>query len=82
MSIYMIGMIRNSEAKVFNRALIQGCVIAFVVFMLFAWGGETILVNISMYVLRLSNFWWTHLFGDWLSLCVSGADTIGDARRA
>ena len=27
-SIYMIGMIRNSEAKVFNKALIQGCLIA------------------------------------------------------
>ena len=30
MSIYMIGMIRNSEAKVFNKALIQGCLIAFI----------------------------------------------------
>ena len=46
MSIYMIGLIRHSEAKVFNKALIQGSLIAFVVFMLFAWGGETILVNI------------------------------------
>lgn len=36
MSIYMIGMIRNSEAKVFNKALIQGCLIAYAVFMLFA----------------------------------------------
>lgn len=38
----MIGLIRHSEAKVFNKALIQGSLIAFVVFMLFAWGGETI----------------------------------------
>ncbi len=42
MSIYMIGMIRNSEAKVFNKALIQGSLIAFLVFIFFAWGGEAI----------------------------------------
>ncbi len=38
----MIGMIRNSKLKVFNKALIQGCLIAYAVFMLFAWGGEAI----------------------------------------
>lgn len=42
MSIYMIGLIRHSETKVFNKALIQGSLIAYIVFMLFAWGGEAI----------------------------------------
>jgi small neutral amino acid transporter SnatA (MarC family) len=42
MSVYMIGMIRNTDAKLFNKALIQGCLIAFIVFILFAWGGENI----------------------------------------
>lgn len=30
MSIYMLGIIRNSEAKVFNMALIQGSLISFI----------------------------------------------------
>ncbi len=38
----MIGLIRHSETKVFNKALIQGSLIAYIVFMLFAWGGEAI----------------------------------------
>ena len=42
MSIYMIGLIRHTETRVFNRALIQGSLIAYVVFLLFAWGGEAI----------------------------------------
>ena len=83
MSIYMIGMIRNSEAKVFNRALIQGCVIAFVVFMLFAWGGETIF---SKYLnVRVEAF---QIFGGLIFLVIGyryvfqGADTIGEMRGA
>lgn len=83
MSIYMIGMIRNSEAKVFNRALIQGCVIAFVVFMLFAWGGETIF---SKY--RNVRFEAFQIFGGLIFLVIGyryvfqGADTIGEMRGA
>lgn len=83
MSIYMIGMILNSEAKVFNRALIQGCVIAFVVFMLFAWGGETIF---SKYLnVRFEAF---QIFGGLIFLVIGyryvfqGADTIGEMRGA
>ena len=38
----MVGMIRNTDVKVFNKALIQGSLIAFAVFALFAWGGENI----------------------------------------
>ena len=30
MSIYMLGIIRNSDAKVFNMALIQGSLISFI----------------------------------------------------
>lgn len=83
MSIYMVGMIRNSEAKVFNRALIQGCVIAFVVFMLFAWEGETIF---SKYLnVRFEAF---QIFGGLIFLVIGyryvfqGADTIGEMRGA
>ena len=83
MSIYMVGMIRNSEAKVFNRALIQGCVIAFVIFMLFAWGGETIF---SKYLnVRFEAF---QIFGGLIFLVIGyryvfqGADTIGEMRGA
>ena len=83
MSIYMVGMIRNSEAKVFNRALIQGCVIAFVVFMLFAGGGETIF---SKYLnVRFEAF---QIFGGLIFLVIGyryvfqGADTIGEMRGA
>ena len=42
MSIYMLGLIRNLEFKVFTKALIQGALIALTVFVLFAWGGEAI----------------------------------------
>ena len=83
MSIYMIGMIRNSEAKVFNRALIQGCMIAFIVFVLFAWGGETIF---SKYLnVRFEAF---QIFGGLIFLVIGyryvfqGADTIGEMRGA
>jgi multiple antibiotic resistance protein len=40
MSIYMLGIIRTSEAKTFNTALITGSLISFMVFLLFAWGGN------------------------------------------
>ena len=77
MSIYMIGLIRHSEAKVFNKALIQGSLIAFVVFMLFAWGGETIF---SKYLnVRFEAF---QIFGGLIFLVIGyryvfqGADTI------
>jgi len=36
MSVYMVGMIRNTDAKIFNKALIQGSFIALAVFILFA----------------------------------------------
>lgn len=32
MSIYMIGLIRHTDTKVFNKALIQGGLIAYAVF--------------------------------------------------
>ncbi len=83
MSIYMIGMIRNSEAKVFNKALIQGCLIAYAVFMLFAWGGEAIF---SKYLnVRFEAF---QIFGGLIFLVIGyryvfqGADTIGEMRGA
>ena len=41
MSIYMLGIIRNSEAKVFNSALIQGSLISLVVFLVFAKTGQS-----------------------------------------
>jgi small neutral amino acid transporter SnatA (MarC family) len=44
MSVYMVGMIRNTDVKVFNKALIQGSLIAFAVFALFAWGVRIFLV--------------------------------------
>lgn len=46
MSVYMVGMIRNTDAKIFNKALIQGSFIALAVFILFAWGGKVFLVVI------------------------------------
>ncbi|MFP1077055.1 hypothetical protein ACLD04_02770, partial [Acinetobacter baumannii] len=36
MSIYMIGLIRHTETRVFNKALIQGSLIAYVVFLIYA----------------------------------------------
>lgn len=83
MSIYMIGLIRNSETKVFNKALIQGSIIAYVVFILFAWGGEAIF-NRYLQV-RFESF---QIFGGIIFLVIGyryvfqGADTIGDMRGA
>ncbi|MCU4492246.1 MarC family protein [Acinetobacter guillouiae] len=83
MSIYMIGLIRNTETKVFNKALIQGSLIAYVVFLLFAWGGEAIF---NKYLnVRFESFL---IFGGLIFLVIGyryvfqGADTIGEMRAA
>ncbi|KQE90357.1 MarC family protein [Acinetobacter lactucae] len=83
MNIYMIGLIRHTETKVFNKALIQGCLIAYVVFLLFAWGGEAIF---NRYLnVRFESFL---IFGGLIFLVIGyryvfqGADTIGEMRGA
>ncbi|MFV5383782.1 MarC family protein [Acinetobacter junii] len=83
MSIYMIGLIRHTETKVFNKALIQGGLIAYVVFLLFAWGGEAIF---NRYLnVRFESF---QIFGGLIFLVIGyryvfqGADTIGEMRGA
>ena len=83
MSIYMIGFIRHTETKTFNKGLIQGGLIAYVVFMLFAWGGEAIF---STYLnIRFESF---QIFGGLIFLVIGyrfvfqGADTIGEMRGA
>ncbi|WP_139852419.1 MarC family protein [Acinetobacter pullicarnis] len=83
MSIYMIGLIRHSETKVFNKGLIQGAGIAYTVFILFAWGGEAIF---SQYLnVRFESF---QIFGGLIFLVIGyryvfqGADTIGVMRGA
>jgi len=83
MSVYMIGLIRYTETKVFNRALIQGSLIAYVVFLLFAWGGEAIF---SQYLnVRFESFL---IFGGLIFLVIGyrfvfqGAETIGEMRGA
>lgn len=83
MSIYMIGMIRNAEAKVFNKALIQGSLMALTVFILFTWGGEAIF---NRYLnVRFESF---QIFGGIIFLVIGyryvfeGAETIGAMRGA
>lgn len=83
MSIYMIGLIRHTETKVFNKALIQGGLITYVVFLLFAWGGEAIF---NRYLnVRFESFL---IFGGLIFLVIGyryvfqGADTIGEMRGA
>lgn len=83
MSIYMIGMIRNTDVKIFSKALIQGSLIAFFVFIFFAWGGEAIF---SRYLnVRFESF---QIFGGIIFLVIGyryvfhGADTIGEIRGA
>lgn len=83
MSIYMIGMIRNTEAKVFNKALIQGSLMALTVFILFTWGGEAIF---NRYLnVRFESF---QIFGGIIFLVIGyryvfeGAETIGAMRGA
>lgn len=70
MSIYMLGIIRNSDAKVFNMALIQGSLISFIVFIIFAKPVKPSLMKSCMYGLSPSRFWWSDFSGDWLSLCL------------
>ncbi|RZF53623.1 MarC family protein [Acinetobacter halotolerans] len=83
MSVYMVGIIRNTDVTVFNKALIQGSLIAFIVFVLFAWGGENIF---SRYLnVRFESF---QIFGGLIFLVIGyryvfqGADTIGEMRGA
>ncbi|EIY0852846.1 MarC family protein [Acinetobacter baumannii] len=83
MSIYMIGLIRHTETRVFNKALIQGSLIAYVVFLIFAWGGEAIF---NRYLnVRFESFL---IFGGLIFLVIGyryvfqGADTIGEMRGA
>ena len=83
MSIYMIGLIRHTDTKVFNKALIQGGLIAYVVFLLFAWGGEAIF---NRYLnVKFESFL---IFGGLIFLVIGyryvfqGADTIGEMRGA
>ncbi|MCO8103678.1 MarC family protein [Acinetobacter indicus] len=83
MSIYMLGIIRNSEARVFNRALIQGSLISFVVFILFAKTGEAFFHDVLP--VRFESF---QIFGGIIFLVIGyryvfeGADTIGVMRGA
>ena len=83
MSIYMIGLIRHTETKVFNKGLIQGGCIAYLVFLLFAWGGEAIFSNYLN--VRFESF---QIFGGLIFLVIGyryvfqGADTIGEMRGA
>lgn len=83
MSIYMIGMIRSLDAKVFNKALVQGSLMSLVVFILFAWGGEAIF---NRYLnVRFESF---QIFGGIIFLVIGyryvfeGAETIGAMRSA
>lgn len=83
MSIYMLGLIRNLEFKVFAKALIQGALIALAVFILFAWGGEAIFSDFLQ--VRFEAF---QIFGGIIFLVIGyryvfeGADTIGVTRGA
>ncbi|WP_168381773.1 MarC family protein [Acinetobacter indicus] len=82
-SIYMLGIIRNSEARVFNRALIQGSLISFVVFIIFAKTGEAFFHDVLH--VRFESF---QIFGGIIFLVIGyryvfeGADTIGVMRGA
>ncbi|WP_180088431.1 MarC family protein [Acinetobacter sp. YH12134] len=83
MSIYMLGIIRNSETRVFNRALIQGSLISFVVFIIFAKTGEAFFHDVLH--VRFESF---QIFGGIIFLVIGyryvfeGADTIGVMRGA
>ena len=83
MSVYMIGLIRHAETKSFNKGLIQGALIAYIAFILFAWGGEAIF---NKYLnVRFESF---QIFGGLIFLVIGyrfvfqGADTIGEMRGA
>ena len=56
MSIYMLGIIRTSEAKTFNTALITGSLISFMVFLLLHGVVKRYLTSTYMCVLNLSRF--------------------------
>ena len=83
MSIYMLGIIRNSEAKVFNMALIQGSLISFIVFIIFAKTGEAFFNEVLH--ARFESF---QIFGGFIFLVIGyryvfqGAETIGEMRGA
>ncbi len=71
MSIYMLGIIRNSDAKVFNMALIQGSLISFIVFIIFAKTGEAFFNEVLHVRFESFQIFWRYYFsGDWLSLCL------------
>lgn len=81
MSVYMIGFIRHTESSIFSKALIQGSIISFFVFLLFAWGGEAIF---NKYLnVRFESFL---IFGGLIFLVIGyryvfqGAETIGEMR--
>lgn len=46
MSLYILGWIRHTETKVFNKALIQGSLIAYVVSLLLPGEEKQFLINI------------------------------------
>lgn len=79
----MLGIIRNSEAKVFNSALIQGSLISLVVFLVFAKTGQSFF-NDVLHV-RFESF---QIFGGIIFLVIGyryvfeGAGTIGVMRGA
>lgn len=83
MSIYMLGIIRNSDAKTFNMALIQGSLISLLVFIIFAKTGQAFF-NDVLHV-RFESF---QIFGGIIFLVIGyryvfeGADTIGVMRGA
>lgn len=83
MSIYMLGIIRNSDAKTFNMALIQGSLMSLIVFIIFAKTGEAFF-NDVLHV-RFESF---QIFGGIIFLVIGyryvfeGAGTIGVMRGA
>lgn len=83
MSIYMLGIIRNSDARTFNMALIQGSLISFIVFIIFAKTGEAFFNDILH--VRFESF---QIFGGIIFLVIGyryvfeGAGTIGVMRGA
>lgn len=83
MSIYMLGIIRHTDASTFSKALIQGSLISLVVFTIFAKTGEAFF-NDVLHV-RFESF---QIFGGLIFLVIGyryvfeGADTIGVMRGA
>jgi multiple antibiotic resistance protein len=83
MSIYMLGIIRHTDAATFSKALIQGSLISLMVFTIFAKTGEAFF-NDVLHV-RFESF---QIFGGLIFLVIGyryvfeGADTIGVMRGA